>query len=369
MKNYLKYIAVLGLAAGLSACESDLEETVFNSSLAKPAVLENLDASYVLDAQKSDETVFTLNWTEPDMGYQAVVTNYVELGFAGEDFLPAKVLAAIGKGGKQSFTHGSLNNLLMKFVEDNGRELMKPIDFELRVASVISQAADTVYSNVIKTNITTYWGERQYPSIALRGVYNGWDFAKSQKVYSANEDNQYAAMVYFDGKGQEGWKFCEDAEWVVNWGLDGKEEMEKTPVTLKSGGDNIDIYAHNSYYLEFDKATGELKASQAYDSWGVVGDHNGWVSGDAKLTLASEVDRAGMTQYYLTTTMDMNAGNKWKIRPDEKWENDKGPGKVTLESEVAVDNGDGNFRVDADGSYTLKWYFNKVEQKLVVTKN
>mgnify|MGYP000553219651 CR=1 FL=1 len=38
----------------------------------------------------------------------------------------------------------------------------------------------------------------------------------------------------------------------------------------------------------------------------------------------------------------MSAGNKWKIRPEEKWEDDIAPGAV--EGEVLKDAGDGNFK-------------------------
>ena len=37
----------------------------------------------------------------------------------------------------------------------------------------------------------------------------------------------------------------------------------------------------------------------------------------------------------------MSAGNKWKIRPEEKWEDDIAPGAVEGEFE---DAGDGNFK-------------------------
>ena len=368
MKKILNYIPVLGLALGLCACESDLETTTFNAATAKAAVLSELDAAYVLDAQKSEETVFTLQWTEPDMGYQAATTNYVQMALAGNDFTNATIIASVGKGGQLALTHNSLNNSILSLLEKNGMDIAAA-DFEFRIASAISVAADTIYSNVIATNITPFVGERQYPSIALRGDYNGWDFNNSQKVYSANEDNNYAGMIYFDGKAQNGWKFCGTEDWSVdNWGVGDGATAEQTPIILANNGSDIKIYSHNSYYFEFNNSTGELKVTWAYDSWGIVGNHNGWGSGDTKMTLASEVDNAGVTQYFLTATMDMEAGNTWKIRPDEKWENDRGPGSVELEGDAA-DNGDGNFRVDAAGNYTFKWYFNKVTQRLVVTKN
>lgn len=61
----------------------------------------------------------------------------------------------------------------------------------------------------------------------------------------------------------------------------------------------------------------------------------------------------------------MPAGNKWKIRPEEKWEDDIAPGAVEGEFE---DAGDGNFKVSEAGNYTIKWYFNKVTPKIIVVK-
>ena len=39
----------------------------------------------------------------------------------------------------------------------------------------------------------------------------------------------------------------------------------------------------------------------------------------------------------LKATLDMSAGNKWKIRPEEKWEDDIAPGAVEGEFEDAGD--------------------------------
>ena len=369
MKKLLNYIPACLAALAFTACESNLEEVTYNAATAKAAVLSGLNSSYVLDAQLSDQTAFTLQWQEPDMGYDAIVTNYVELDVAGNSFATPVVAASVGVGGSYSFTHNDLNNLLMGLLEDRGMELVAT-DFEFRIASSISLAADTLYSNVVTTNITPFVGERQYPKLWIIGDYCGWNHGSSQFLYSANEDENYAGIVYFDGKAANGWKLTPAGDWNNGeWGMSGTPAAEAPTQTLvTSGGDNITSYSHNSYYLEFNTTTCELKVSQAYDSWGIVGNHNGWGSGDTKMTLASETDATGATQYYLTATLDMPAGNTWKIRPDEKWENDKGPSQLAFEGDVA-DNGDGNFIANEAGSYTIKWYFNKVEQKLVVTKN
>ena len=149
-------------------------------------------------------------------------------------------------------------------------------------------------------------------------------------------------MVYFDGKAADGWKFCGTEDWGTdNWGAPESMTPEQSLVTLVSGnGGDIKAYSKNSYYLEFNNTTGELKVSKPHNSWGIVGDHNSWGSGDTMMTLETETDENNKFQYYLKATLDMPAGNKWKIRPEEKWEDDIAPGAVEGEFE---DAGDGNF--------------------------
>lgn len=349
-----------------TACESDLEQTVYVPGDATPAVLSALNDQYVLQSKDAAKEAFTITWSKPEMGYQASVINSLEMDVKSKNFANKVVLASSKSDVSYTITVSDLNSKIISLLKKYEMEV-EPVTIELRLSSSISAAADTLYSNVVSTIITPYEGEPEYPSIALRGGYNGWDFAKSQKVYSVNSDNKYAAMVYFDGKATDGWKFCGDNDWKTdNWGAPEGMTAEQSPVTLVSGsGGDIKAYAKNSYYLEFDNSIGELKVSKAYTSWGIVGDFNSW-GGDTVMTLATETDENNKFQYYLTATVSMAAESKWKIRPDQKWENDIAPGAVTGEFE---DAGDGNFKVSAAGSYTIKWYFNKVAQKVIVTKN
>ncbi len=366
MKKVFSYISAFSFALAFNACESNLDTVTYDASQAKPAVLAAPEASYVLDAQKSDEVVFTLKWTEPDMGYQAAVTNNVELDFAGNGFAQKKIVASVNKGGEYALTHNDLNNLLLGLLEDAGMEVA-PVNVEFRISSSLSGAVAAVYSNSVSTQITPFVGEREYPKIWIVGDYCGWDHGNSQFLYSANEDDNYAGMIYFDGKAQNGWKLTPQGSWDAEWGApkDAMEPEASTVTLVTSGGDNIAAYSHTSYYFEFDKSTAVLKVSKAHDSWGIVGEYNGWGSTpDIAMTLGMEV-KNGSTQYFLEATLDLKADAGWKIRPDETWSDDVGPGAV----DTTVEGKDGNFFVPEDGNYTIKWYFNKVKQQLVVTKN
>lgn len=350
-----------------TACESDLEQIIYSPDKATPATLSPLNESYVLESKNALKEAFKLSWNKPELGYQASIINSLEMDIKSKNFTNKVILASSKTDLSYTITVSDLNSKIISLLKAYEMDI-QPVGIELRLSSSISTAANALYSNIISTTITPYEGEPEYPSIALRGGYNGWDFTKSQKVYAANADNIYAGMIYFNGKAAEGWKFCGSEDWSRdNWGASANITPEQSPAILVSGdGTDIKAYSKNSYYLEFNNATGELKISKAYNSWGIVGDHNNWGSGDAVMSLATETDENNKFQYYLTATLDMAAGAKWKIRPDEKWENDVAPGTVKGEFE---DAGDGNFKVTAAGNYTIKWYFNKVTPKVIVTKN
>lgn len=376
LTRYMAALCVPFLA--LAACETDIEQVVFNPATATPATLSvegTQQDIYTLDANNASANAFTLNWTNPDMGLSVAVTNVLQMDIDGHDFANAAVLVTETERSNTSYTavtsdlNANIQTLLAAYGMETPTTPEDALTMNFRVISFISSSAsDTLYSDVLSLRVLPYEGEAIYPSISVRGDYNGWDWASCQKVYSPNDNGIYTGMIYFNGKAQNGWKFCGAEDWSVdNWGIGETAVTEGNNILAQNGGD-IKVYSHNSYWFEFNNQTGELTVSQAYDSWGIVGNHNGWGSGDTPMTLGQETDAAGNVQHFLTATMHMDANNTWKIRPDEKWENDKGPGQLKYEGDVA-DNGDGNFIATEAGEYTIKWYFNKVEQSLVVTRN
>ena len=304
-----------------TACESDLEQVTYSSENAIPSTLSSLNDNIYWNQKMLPKRHSP--YLEPS-GFRLSSKRYQFVWkwmLKTKNFANKVILASSKTDVSHTITVSDLNSKIMALLKVYEMETA-PIGIEFRISSSISAAADTLYSNIVSTTITPYEGEPEYPAITLRGSYNGWDFTKSQKVYSVNSDNIYAAMVYFDGKAADGWKFCGTEDWSTdNWGAPESMTPEQSPVTLVSGnGGDIKAYSKNSYYLEFNNTTGELKVSKPHNSWGIVGDHNSWGSGDTMMTLETETDENNKFQYYLKATLDMSAGNKWKIRPEEKWE-------------------------------------------------
>lgn len=365
----LKYFSAfcLGLIV-LSSCENDLEKAIYNKNEVVASRLEGLKESYVLEQTKGNDNALSLKWTKPDMTYQSAAVNLLQMDLKDKNFSKAITLASSAVDTTYSATVSEFNEQIMTLLNKHEIEYTEgnTITLEFRVGSYISTVVDTVFSEVSQTNVTPYMGEAVYPSIVVVGSYSGWGFETCQFIYSANSDENYSGMIYFNGKGNEGWKFTKGLGWGTGeWGADGNIEAEAPTANLiTSGGGNITAYSKNSYWVEFNSTTGLLKMSQGYDYWGIVGGFNGWSGPDTRMTYEHDQDGA-----YLIATQEIPADQlTWKIRPGEKWENDKGPGQLAYEDDVE-DNGDGNFKVtQGAGTYEVKWYFNKVNPKLIVRK-
>ncbi|MFI3285931.1 MAG: SusE domain-containing protein [Rikenellaceae bacterium] len=373
MKKILKNISVIGAAAMMVVgCTSDLEQLTYNPADATAAVLETLDASYILNVEDAANVAITFKWEEPDFGYSAAVTNNLEFDVEGKEFAGATTLTSINNGGEYAISTKDLNSSIMTLLESYGMEIAAA-DFEFRVVSSISDSAAPLYSNVVSSTITPYEGEMVYPLVYIVGDYNGWVFDANQKLYSANNDGIYSGFLAFGGKSANGWKITGEAGWVesCNWGPETGDTYttpEQSPITLiASGGSaNITIYQKDYYDFTFNTETLELTVNASYDTWGVVGQFSDWGGTlDTPFTLSSEVNAAGDTDFFLTATVNLNANEGWKIRPDNAWGNDRGPGSFAGGEPAGAD---GNFYVEESGLYAIRWFFNKVEQRLEAVK-
>ena len=241
MKKLLNYIPVLGVALAFAACESDLDGATYNAETAQAAVLSDLTTTnYVLESRNSENVAFTLEWTKPDLGYPAIVTTTIDLDLAGKDFSHARSLASVTTATSQEVTVGSLNSAIINLLHDYGiEEDFSARNFEIRLASSISQAKEPLYSNVLTLNITPYSMDIQYPEIYVIGDYNGWAQDESQQsLFSFSEDGvNFEGIIDFNEKAANGFKLKGAIDnWDNgNWGTDGNAaapDEEAASITL-----------------------------------------------------------------------------------------------------------------------------------------
>ena len=104
-----------------------------------------------------------------------------------------------------------------------------------------------------------------------------------------------------------------------------------------------------------------------YKSWGICGTITEW-SKEGTIPDVVMTPNAAKTTY--TATVALTTTDEFKVRPENKWENDKGFAAVdTKNSDEAVkDAGNGNIAVSADGSYVVTLTVKKYSVSIVVTK-
>ncbi len=356
----VKYISVICLSLLVfSACDSDLDKVYYNESEAIPAVLSGITDTYVLDANKAQTTAIEFKWTKPQAGYAAKIINSLQMDLKGKNFGKRNHFILFYRKRFYAITTKDLNSKIMKLFQSYEMEVtVAPYDFEFRIASSISDAADSFYSNVVSTKSLRSSVTLNIRKYILPGAYCRWGdpndtFQQCQLLFSANDDGIYEGWVVFGNQTKDGWKISPEASWNTSWGYEGTNEMNPTSITLVGGAGNISCYDKFSYKFSFNKTTLELLVKASADAWGIAGTHNnsGKAAADTPMTLAFESDASGTRAYYLTATLDLKTDNAWKIRADNEWVNSLGTNDVEGEFEEA--GSDNNFKVRQDGTYTI----------------
>lgn len=322
----LRSIWVLGLSLlMLSACNSDLDTIAYNADNAKPAVLQQGEAAYVLDRQKGDETAITFQWEKPDMGYAASVTTSLEMDVKGKGFSGKVVLASTKTDKSYAISTADLNSRIAGLLRNYEMEVAAT-DLEFRLSSSISEATEVVYSNVWSANITPYDTDREYPKVWVVGDYCGWGWTNpnSQFLFSFAEDENYEGVVDFGEKAAGGFKITGVAGWedASNWGTDGAAsapEAEAASIQLIAASSSKDLkcYAKRFYHLKLNTTTLLLTKAYGFDQLGVIGDAaGGWgVNDDIAMKFNTSKQRFFVDIELTKGNMKFRADNKW----DTQW--------------------------------------------------
>lgn len=345
MKRYIYILSAMLLA--LTACESNLEKTVYDSEKAVPAVLQNLaSTSYTLEANKEDNEAIAFAWTKPDYGYSAAFTSNVEMALKGTSFANAVVLASLKTDTAYSITVKELNNKIITLLETEGQDIATA-DFEFRIASSISTAASALYSNVVAATITPYSGEREYPKVWVIGDYCGWSHDSSQFLFSFGENTTYEGIVDFGEKAANGFKITGVGNWndaTKNWGRDNSQavpDSEANSITLIAGGgsDNLTCYAKRFYHFTFDTSTLVLKKDYSFSQLGVIGLNGDW-NNDVVMSFDTSAQR-----FY--ADVEVTAACEFKFRTDASWTKNWGGSDGNLNSDKNIAIAAGNYRIYA----------------------
>ena len=154
MKKYI-YLGVISAWLLAGACESDLEKVHYQEALSQSAELAPLQASYVLEGEKSNYPAIRVTWTRPQVNYPASVTTDLQMDLGIHAFANPVTLASTKTDSVYTISVGDLNQAMLKLISSNGKEVTAT-KVIFRLVSTLSADVSPLVSNVVTTTITPY---------------------------------------------------------------------------------------------------------------------------------------------------------------------------------------------------------------------
>jgi hypothetical protein len=217
---------------------------------------------------------------------------------------------------------GELNNKILSMLDNYNMDL-SPVKLAFRVISTISNASNTLVSNVVNTTVTPYSAEKDYPKIYIIGDYCGWNWDNTQHLFSFNSDATYQGIIDFGTKAANGFKISGQAAWVdaVNWGIDSKataptSEASSIQLIASGGSGNIQAYSKRFYRFTYNTSSLVLTKDLSFTTLSIVGDAGSEVSGWGTKEVDMNFDPKTQ-QFY--ADVDLSDG-EIKFRLDHAWD-------------------------------------------------
>lgn len=337
--------AILVGILAFSSCDKSEYGPVMSSNPGAPSfTAPESGQGYTLNEEQADDTLLTMEWSEPDYGFAAAPNFTIEMDSVGADFTNPIQFATV-TGTSFSITVGDMNGKLLGAGFPPGEET----SLEFRVIAAISDSLEQQVSEPITLSFTPYSICQYCPEIYVPGGYQAasgydgdWDPSVAPALATLDDQDQYEGYVYMANASNE-FKFTADRNWSLNWGDNGADgSLEEIGANISAGMGyykiNVDLNAMSYTILDTD--------------WGLIGSAtaDGWNS-DQDMTY----DQANKVW---TITADLVAG-EIKFRANDAWDinygDDGGDGTLELNGANIVIGSAGNYTVELDlsgGEYT-----------------
>lgn len=281
------------------ACD-DVEIVQINPD-ANTVVSLSADA-VVLTEDIAENNILTVNWTNPDYGFDAAPTYTVMIDVNGGDFSAAQ-LVPVGSSTEKIFTTAELNNKLLSL----GLVPNVETSVNLKVSAVLSSYQEIV-SDAVSLTVTPYSSLLDLSTnlgVVGSATPGGWGNPDIPDLpfYTTSTPDVYVAYVTLrDGE----IKFRKDNLWTENYGDTGSDGV------LEANGDNIAVTA-GTYKITVNM--GDLSWSIEEYSWGLVGSAttNGWDGPDMMMQYNSYQDNWKAVVTLADGEMKFRFNNDWGL--------------------------------------------------------
>lgn len=288
-------IACWTVLLGLLGVACSKDETKLVAVPGDGASLQASASSVVLAKENADEEALVLTWEAADFGFNAAISNTLQIGVKGSNFENAKEIAFSAGDANYHFTTLELNAILLAME----LPVEEVTDLELRVKSSISTNFTPLFSNVLPLAVTPY---AAISYLYVPGAYQGWAVETAESLVSPTSNGIYTGIIYFPEADSE-FKVTPARSWDASYGDDGGGK-----ISLSASGN---IKAPRAGNLELTVNTNENTISFKDHSWGIVGDAA--VSWDEDTDMRYE----NSTELW-KATIDLSVGHI-KFRKNHDW--------------------------------------------------
>ena len=325
----------------VSSCKKD-ETKVTLMAQPVPATLTSTASALVLSKADADKSAVTFNFTTPDFGFTSAVTNTLQIGVKGTNFVGAKEASFDAGVLTKMYTVSDFNALLNAMKLPTGASS----NIEVRLKSQItSSMVEPVYSPVLTLSVNPYTLIIPASFLYVPGAYQGWTPATADSLISVTSNGIYKGVINYT-PGNLGFKILTKKSW-------GPPEYGKGSAegTIAIGGGDLSAPAADSYELIADINANTLIFNKL--TWGIIGSATpgGW-DNDTNMGYNNG-------KRIWNITLNLVAG-EIKFRKNDAWDTNYGG------SNGALALGGSNIAITEAGSYKIE--MNLVTNTYTVTK-
>lgn len=275
MKNKLAPLFFISLIlAGLFSCTKKENKIFFEGGTA-PALSASKTGNISMSFATKDQEAVKLSWTNPNYmfttGQSSQTVSYqIEIDTTGANFTnPNKKVLAVGSELSLSLTQNDLNDYLL-----NQLQLVPgmPHNIEMRVKSMLNNAAVPLFSNVLKFTVTPYaippkvtppvTGKLYIVGSATPGGWNNPVPVPSQE-FTKLSPTLYQITLPLTGGGS--YLFLPlNGDWGVKYGAIGSNNSNNVngDDMRQGGGDMLAPAASGTYKIEVDFQRGKFTVTK-----------------------------------------------------------------------------------------------------------
>jgi hypothetical protein len=352
-KNLTKFIALSSVALlMLSSCKKDGDLTTSNGG--KPGALTASTTTLVLDKTKINDstTVINFNFTNANYGFDAAVTNTLQIDAAGDNWANPASATLSTKVLSQGYSTAQFNSLLLKL----NLKASVAAQVNVRVMHSVSVSVAPVYTNVVALTVTPF---NLTSFVYVPGAYEGPTWPNpgplEDSLVSATDNGIYVGIINFSAGNNQFLIVPIKGSWANKYATTANPATGSSAIYpteyVSSGGNNFYApTAAGQYLVTLNINTNSLSIAPV-DYYSVIGDAaQGW-STDVPMKFVNDGTNTWLAAN-VAMSVDLPPNDGFKIRQDDAWGYSWGTSGSTG---ILTDANGVNIGISAAGNYNVQF--------------